>query len=158
MLARAVLAVLTALAFAPGLGLAQSTSPNGVRTLDPPGAIKAEGTWSLGVRAGDFVFVAGMQGIDPATNALVKDPQARILRAFLNLKLIAESEGASLTDCVRLTVYVSDLHRYAQMVDKAQAELWGKPPYPPRTMIEVQRLFDDDIVEIDSVFYAPAKR
>ena len=158
MLARAVLAVLTALAFAPGHGLAQSTSPNGVRTLDPPGAIKAEGTWSLGVRAGDFVFVAGMQGIDPATNALVKDPQARILRAFLNLKLIAESEGASLTDCVRLTVYVSDLHRYAPMVDKAQAELWGKPPYPPRTMIEVQRLFDDDIVEIDSVFYAPAKR
>ena len=28
---------------------------------------------------------------------------------------------------------------------------------PPRTMIEVQRLFDDDIVEIDSVFYAPVK-
>ena len=110
------------------------------------------------MRAGDFVFVAGMQGIDPATNTLVKDPQARILRAFLNLKLIAESEGASLTDCVRLTVYVSDLHRYAPMVDKAQAELWGKPPYPPRTMIEVQRLFDDDIVEIDSVFYAPAKK
>jgi 2-iminobutanoate/2-iminopropanoate deaminase len=40
------------------------------------------------------------------------------------------------------------------MVYKAQAELWGKPPYPPRTMIEVQRLFDDDIVEIDSVLRA----
>jgi 2-iminobutanoate/2-iminopropanoate deaminase len=158
MLTRAVLLFLTALAIAPDLCLAQSASPNGVRTLDPPGAIKAEGTWSLGVRAGDFVFVAGMQGIDPATNTLVKDPQARILRALLNLKLIAESEGASLQDCVRLTVYVSDLHRYAPMVDKAQAELWGKPPYPPRTMIEVQRLFDDDIVEIDSVFYAPAKK
>jgi 2-iminobutanoate/2-iminopropanoate deaminase len=63
-----------------------------------------------------------------------------------------------LQDCVRVTVYVSDLHRYAAMVDKAQAELWGKPPYPPRTMIEVQRLFDDDIVEIDSVFYAPMKK
>jgi 2-iminobutanoate/2-iminopropanoate deaminase len=158
MLTRVVLLFLTALAIASDLSLAQSASPNGVRTLDPPGAIKAEGTWSLGVRAGDFVFVAGMQGIDPATNALVKDPQARILRALLNLKLIAESEGASLQDCVRLTVYVSDLHRYAPMVDKAQAELWGKPPYPPRTMIEVQRLFDDDIVEIDSVFYAPAKK
>jgi 2-iminobutanoate/2-iminopropanoate deaminase len=44
------------------------------------------------------------------------------------------------------------------MVDKARAELWGKPPYAPRTMIEVQRLFDDDIVEIDSVFYAPVKK
>ena len=58
-----------------------SASPNGVKTLDPPGAIKAEGTWSLGARAGDFIFVAGMQGIDPATNTLVKDPQARIRRA-----------------------------------------------------------------------------
>ena len=44
------------------------------------------------------------------------------------------------------------------MVDKAQEQLWGKPPYPPRTMVEVQRLFDDDIVEIDSVFYAPVKK
>lgn len=137
---------------------AQSPSPNGVTTLDPPGAIKAEGTWSLGSRAGDFVFVAGMQGVDPATNKLVEDPQARIQRAFLNIKLIAASEGASLQDCVRLTVYVSDLKRFAPMVDKAQAELWGKPPYPPRTMVEVRRLFDDDIVEIDSIFYAPVKK
>src|SRR4030042_4901838 len=98
MLTRAVLLFLTALALAPGLGLAQSTSPNGVRTLDPPGAIKAEGTWSLGARAGDFVFVAGMQGVDPATNTLVQDPQARILRAFLNIKMIAGSEGASLQE------------------------------------------------------------
>ena len=75
-------------------------------------------------------------------NSLVKDPQARIVQAFRNLKLIAESEGAILRDCVRLIVYVSDLHRYAAMVDKAQAELWGGPPYPPRTMVEVQRLFD----------------
>jgi 2-iminobutanoate/2-iminopropanoate deaminase len=147
-----------ALAMASGTVFAQSPSPNGVRTLAPPGAIKNEGTWSLGTRAGDFIFVAGMQGVDPATNALVKDPQARIRQAFLNLKLIAQSEGAGLQDCVRLTVYVSDLHRYAPMVDKAQEELWGKPPYPPRTMVEVQRLFDDDIVEIDSTFYAPLKK
>jgi hypothetical protein len=52
------------------------------------------------------------------------------------LKLIAQSEGASPQDCVRLTVYVSDLYRYAPTVDKAQVDLWGKPPYPPRTMVE----------------------
>ena len=155
---RLVLLSAVAVAVASGLSLAQSPPPARVKTLSPPGAIKAEGTWSLGARAGDFVFVAGMQGVDPATNALVEDPQARILRAFVNLKLIAESEGASLQDCVRLTVYVSDLKRFAPMVDKVQAELWGKPPYPPRTMVEVRRLFDDDIVEIDSVFYAPMNK
>jgi 2-iminobutanoate/2-iminopropanoate deaminase len=155
MLRRLVLPSAVAVAMASTLVLAQSPAPARVKTLSPPGAVKAEGTWSLGVRAGDFVFVAGMQGVDPATNTLVPDPQSRIRRAFLNLQLIAQSEGASLRDCVRLTIYVSDLHRFAPMVDKVQADLWGEPPYPPRTMVEVQRLFDDDIVEIDSVFYAP---
>jgi 2-iminobutanoate/2-iminopropanoate deaminase len=150
--------LVTLLALAASLGQSNAESPNGVKTLDPPGAIKAEGTWSLGARAGDFVFVAGMQGIDPATNKLVQDPQARIRQAFLNIKTIAESEGASLKDCVRLTIYLSDLPRYAPMVEKAQSELWGGPPYPPRTMIEVKRIFDDDIAEIDSVFYTPVKR
>jgi 2-iminobutanoate/2-iminopropanoate deaminase len=155
---RLVLLCMIVVAMTSSLCFAHSPSPNGVKTLDPPGAVKTEGTWSLGTRAGDFIFVAGMQGIDPSTNTLVQDPQARVLRAFLNIKLIAQSEGASLRDCVRLTVYVSDLHRFAPMVEKAQAELWGAPPYPPRTMIEVRRLFDDDIVEIDSVFYAPMKK
>ena len=158
MLQRLVLACVAALAMASTLSLAQSPSPNGVKTLNPPGAIKAEGTWSLGTRAGDFVFVAGMEGIDPATNAMVRDPQAQIRQAFVNMRSIAQSEGASLQDCVRLTVYVSDLNRFAPLVDKAQAELWGKPPYPPRTLIEVQRLFDDMIVEIEGTFYAPVKR
>src|SRR5436305_6337433 len=158
MLQRLALPCVAAVVMASSPGLAQSPSPKGVNTLNPPGAIKAEGTWSLGVRAGDFIFVAGMQGIDPATNTVVQDPQTRIRQAFLNIRLIAQSEGASLQDCVRLTVYVSDLHRFAPMVDKVQAELWSKPPYPPRTMVEIQRLFDDDIVEIDSIFYAPMKR
>jgi enamine deaminase RidA (YjgF/YER057c/UK114 family) len=148
--------LLLALVLAASPALAQ-TSPNGVRTLDPPGAIKTEGTWSLGARAGDFVFIAGMQGVDPATNKLVSDPEGRVRQAFRNIALIALSQGASLKDCVRLTIYVSDLSKVAPLVDKVQAELWSGPPYPPRTMFEAKRLFDDDIVEIDSVFYAPQK-
>ena len=79
-------------------------------------------------------------------------------QAFLNIRAIAQSEGAALADCVRLTLYVSDLKTVVPLVEKVQAELWGKGPYPPRTMFEAKRLFDDDIIEIDSVFYAPAKR
>ena len=97
---RLAIPCMTAMAMASIPGFAQSPAPNGVKTLDPPGAIKAEGTWSLGTRAGDFIFVAGMQGVDPATNTLVQDPQARIRQAFLNIRLIAQSEGASLQDCV----------------------------------------------------------
>ena len=109
-----------------GFAPAREESPNGVKTLDPPGAIKAVGTWSLGARAGDFIFVAGMQGVDPATNKLVEDPQARIRQAFLNLKTIAQSEGASLKDCVRLTFYLSDLPRYAPMGRPIRRAPWSR--------------------------------
>ena len=159
MLARCFVVCDLALASMINLALAQSPSPNGAKTLNPPGAISTGGdTWSVGARAGDLIFVAGMQGVDPVTNKLVDGDEARVRQAFLNIKLIAQSEGATLQDCVRITVYVSDLRRVAPLVSKVQAELWGKPPYPPRTMFEVKRLFDDDIVEIDSIFYAPTRK
>ncbi len=158
MLLRLLLSALTALAVVSGGPALAQTSPNGVKAINPPGAPKAVGTWGLGVRAGDFVFLAGMQGIDPATDKLEKDPESRIRRAFQNIKLLAASEGATLQDCVRVTVYLSDLHRYGALIDKVQAEMWGKPPYPPRTMMEIQRLFEDDFVEIDTVFNAPLKK
>ena len=82
----------------------QPVSPGGVRTLSPPGAIRPTGTWNLATRAGDFVFIAGMRGIDPATNQLVAGDEARVRQAFRNMELIAKSEGADLRDAVRLVV------------------------------------------------------
>ena len=139
-------------------GLAAAQSPERVKTLEPAGAIKTTGTWSLGARAGDFVYVAGMRGIDPATNTLVQGEEARIRQGFLNMKMIAESEGASLRDCVRIVVYVTDMFRFRPLVNKVQEELWGKGPYPPRTIVEVHRLNQDDVFEVEGTFYAPAKK
>ena len=135
-----------------------SVSPNGVKTLSPEGAIQPTGPWNLGTRAGDNIYVAGMRGIDPKTNKLVADEEGRIRQAFLNMKLIAESEGATLRDATRLVVYVTDMYRYRPIVNKIQEELWGKGPYPPRTIIEVDRLNQDDIVEVEGTFYAPLKK
>jgi 2-iminobutanoate/2-iminopropanoate deaminase len=141
-------------ASAPG----QSASPNGVRTLSPPGAIKPTGTWDVAARAGDFIYIAGMRGIDPKTGTLVPGDEARIRQAFLNMKLIAESEGATLQDCVRIVVYVTDMFRFRPITNKVQEELWGQGPYPPRTIVEVHRLNQDDILEVESTFYAPVKK
>jgi len=133
-------------------------SPERVKTLAPPGAIKTTGTWSLGARAGDFVYVPGMRGIDPARDALVQGEEARIRQGFLNMRMLAESEGASLRDCVRIVVYVTDMFRFRPLVNKVQEELWGNGPYPPRTIVEVHRLNQDDIFEVEGTFYAPVKK
>ena len=127
----------------------------GVKILSPAGAIAPTGTWSLGARAGDFVFVAGMRGIDPASNALVPGEEARVRQAFSNMAQIAAAEGATLRDAVRLVVYVTDMNRHRPIVNKVQEELWGGGPYPPRTIVEVRRLSQDDWVEVEGTFYAP---
>ena len=143
---------------APFQATAQQSSPTAVKTLSPGGAITPTGTWSLGTRAGDFVFVAGMRGIDPQTNRLVPGEEARVVQAFRNMQMIAASEGASLRDAVRLVVYVTDMYRYRPLVNKVQEQLWGTGPYPPRTIVEVDRLNEDDIVEVEGTFYAPPRR
>jgi 2-iminobutanoate/2-iminopropanoate deaminase len=130
----------------------------GLKTLAPDGAIKTTGTWALGTRAGDFVYIAGMRGIDPQTNMLVSGDEARIRQGFLNMKMIAASEGAVLRDCARIVVYVTDMARLRPLVNKVQEELWGDGPYPPRTIVEVHRLSGDDIFEVEGTFYAPAKK
>ena len=125
------------------------------KILSPDGAIEPTGTWSLGTRAGDFVFIAGMRGIDPQSNELVEGDAARIRQAYKNMELIAKSEGASLTDAVRLTVFVTDMERYRPIVNAVQEELWSGGPYPPRTIVEVSKLNQDDIFEVEGTFYAP---
>ena len=70
----------------------------------------------------------------------------------------AESEGATLKDAVRLVVYVTDMFRFRPIVNKVQAELWGDGPYPPCTIVEVYRLNQDDIVEVEGTFWIGQRR
>ena len=127
--------------------------------LSPPGAITPTGPWSVGVRAGDLVYVAGMRGIDPATNTLVASDAARVRQAFLNMQTIVEAAGGGLRDAVRLVVYVTDMNRYRPLVNKIQEEeFWSGGPYPPRTIVEVSRLNQDDVVEVEGTFFCPAQK
>lgn len=51
------------------------------------------------------------------------------------------------------------MYRYRPLVNQVQNELWaglnttGNVLFPPRTIIEVQRMNDDDIVEVEGTFW-----
>ena len=66
--------------------------------------------------------------------------------------------GATLRDAVRIVVYVTDMARLRPVVNAVQEELWGAGPYPPRTIVEVHRLNQDDVVEVEGTFHAPVAR
>lgn len=128
--------------------------------IAPPDSIKPTGPWSLAAldTATNTLYIAGMRGIDPTTNVLVEGAEARIRQAFLNMRHIAKSQGAALQDCLRLVVYTTDMVRYRPLVNAIQKELWGGGPYPPRTIVEVHRLNDDDILEVEGTFHVPMAR
>jgi hypothetical protein len=57
-----------------------------------------------------------------------------------------------------VVVYTTDMYRYRPIANKVQEELWGKGPYPPRTIIEVHRLNQGDILEVEGTFYVAPKK
>jgi 2-iminobutanoate/2-iminopropanoate deaminase len=137
-----------------------SPSPSAVRIVSPDGAIQPTGPWGLAAldTTTSTLYIAGMRGIDPVTNTLVDGDDARIRQAFLNMRHIAESHGARLQDCLRLVVYVTDMARHRPIANQVQQGLWGDGPYPPRTIVEVRRLNDDDIFEVEGTFHIPATK
>jgi 2-iminobutanoate/2-iminopropanoate deaminase len=123
---------------------------------DVDGAISPTGPWNVAARAGGFLFVAGMRGIDPATGRLVEGDLARVRQAFENMRHIAERQGASLRDAVRLVIYVTDMKVHRPLVNQVQQELWGAGvAFPPRSIVQVSGLNQDDIVEVEGTFLLP---
>ena len=96
-----------------------------------------------------------MRGIHQESSTLGPTGMPRVRLAFENMRDLAGMAGAELTDCVRLAVYTTDVYRYRPMVNEVQVELWGDDPsrYPLRTIVEVDRLNEDDIVEVEGTFW-----
>lgn len=99
-----------------------------------------------------------MRGIYPNATLAPVGPE-RVRLAYENMAALAEMVGVKLEDCVRLVVYTTDMYRYRPMCNEAQIQLWGNDvnTYPPRTIIEVDRLNEDDIVEVEGTFHMPRK-
>lgn len=97
----------------------------------------------------------GMRGIYWSNNTLAPTGRPRIQLAFENMIALAEMAGTDRHSCARLVIYTTDMFRYRPICNQVQIELWGNDSnkYPPRTIIEVDRLNDDDIVEVEGTFW-----
>ena len=118
-----------------------------IQTKDAPAAI---GTYSQAIRAGNTIYLSGQIPLDPKSMQLVTgDTRAEIARVFDNLAAVAAAAGGSLSDAVKLTVYLTDLKNFA-LVNEVMAEYF-KEPYPARAAIGVAALPRGAAVEVDAV-------
>ncbi|QAZ68862.1 RidA family protein [Solidesulfovibrio carbinolicus] len=108
------------------------------------------GPYSLGVWAGDLLFVSGQTPIDPATGVVASDnvvEQAH--QTIKNVRAILEAAGLTLDNVVKATVFIKNMNDFAAIND-VYASYFQKP-YPARSCVEVARLPRDVLVEIEVV-------
>ena len=120
-------------------------------TISAPGAPPAIGPYSHAVRAGGLLFCSGQIPLDPATGELagaIAAEQAR--RCLENLRAVCEAAGASLSQAVRLTVYMTDLAQFAAVNEVYGSFFAGEDP-PARVTVGVAQLPKGAQVEIDAI-------
>ena len=120
--------------------------------IQSPEAPAAIGTYSQAVQtsAATMTFISGQIPLDPDSMTLVsEDFEEQAHRVFINLRAIAEAAGGRLSDCVKLTIYLTDLNRFAS-VNEVMATYFAEP-YPARAAIEVSALPKQAQIEIDAI-------
>ena len=117
-----------------------------VETGDAPAPV---GPYSQAVEAEGVLYLSGQVPLDPETGELVEGGAAEQTRRCLeNLDAVSRAAGTRLQDAARLTVYVTDMSRFAE-VNEVYSEFF-EPPFPARVTIGVAALPAGATVEIDA--------
>lgn len=127
---------------------------NRKRASNPPGVAPPLGPhYSNAVIAapGPLLFVSGMVAWDEDRNVVGKgNIKAQTRQTLENLKAILAGHGATLDDVVKVTVFVTDLAKYAE-TGEVRREYFPNNG-PASTTVQVAGLVQPDLeIEIDAV-------
>jgi 2-iminobutanoate/2-iminopropanoate deaminase len=122
-----------------------------------PGAPKAIGPYSQGVRANGLLFTAGQVALDPATGDLVPGGIAeQTTRAMENLRAVLTAAGTDFSQVVKTTVFLVDMADFTAM-----NEVYGRAfgaHRPARSTVAVAALPRGARVEIEVIAVVASDR
>jgi 2-iminobutanoate/2-iminopropanoate deaminase len=108
-------------------------------------APKPLGPYSPIVRAGEWLVCSGQLGV--SGGQLVEGLSAQVTQALANAETLLHSEGASLSDVVKATVFLADIADFAAM-NEAYLAAFGDHR-PARSAFQVAALPMGAAVEIE---------
>lgn len=123
-----------------------------------PGLPKAISHYADAVRFGDLLFVSGLTAHDESGRLIGGDDAAAQTRQILELlKKVLEAAGASFSDVLKVTVFLTDIED-RRRINPVRQEYFGTAK-PASTLIEVSRLALPGMkVEIEAVVGLPNAR
>jgi len=97
-----------------------------------------------------LVFTSGAMPLDPADGSLIPGGVGDQTRQTLeNLKNVIEAAGSSMGRILQITVYLTDMEKFAEMNDAYSAFFNGE--YPARVTLGVSSLAKHAMVEMQAV-------
>jgi 2-iminobutanoate/2-iminopropanoate deaminase len=121
--------------------------------VSSPDAPPAIGPYSQGIKAGGFIFLSGQIPLVGPTGkiaqGMVKEQTEQVI---LNIQALLASEGLTLNDVVKATVFLASMNEFSAMNEIYAKYFTGTPP--ARSTVEVSRLPRDVRVEIEVIAQA----
>ncbi len=117
-----------------------------VNTTDAPAAV---GPYSQAVKTGGLMFSAGQIPLTPEGDFVDGEIEAQTTQVLQNIRAVLASEGLTLANVIKTTVFVQDLGDFARL-NAVYAEAFGEHK-PARSTVEVAKLPLGAKVEIEFV-------
>lgn len=123
------------------------------KVLHTESAPAAIGPYVQGVDLGNMVMTSGQIPINPTTGEVPTEITAQARQSLDNVKAVVESSGLTVSDIVKMTVFVKDLGDFAAVneVYGAFFDEHNVANYPARSCVEVARLPKDVGIEIEAI-------
>ena len=121
-----------------------------MQPLHSPSAPKAIGPYSQAIQTGNLIYCSGQTPINPETMQLIEgDIGEQSTRVLKNLAAVLSSKNLTLSNVVKMNVYLTDMKDF-QAMNKAYEAAFGSHR-PARTTVAVAALPMGAKVEMECV-------
>jgi enamine deaminase RidA (YjgF/YER057c/UK114 family) len=120
------------------------------------GAPMGQYTHVTRVRAGEFLFIAGMLAGDKDDSIVGEgDFDAQAVQVFNNIEAALRSAGAGWANVVQFTTYLvhsQDISKFMQFRKRTFPQMFPDGKYPPNTLLMVDRLVKEPfLIEVQTI-------
>jgi 2-iminobutanoate/2-iminopropanoate deaminase len=105
--------------------------------------------FSDGIVAGNTLYIAGQQGSDESGKLVPGGIGPQTKATLDNIEKVVKAAGFQLKDIVSVTVYLADIHEFAEMNKVYKSIL--PDPKPARATVQVAALVNDARIEISAI-------
>jgi 2-iminobutanoate/2-iminopropanoate deaminase len=122
------------------------------KVIEASGAPKPVGPYSPAVQVGDYVYLSGQGGVDPASGKFASDIKGQTKQTLENLQAVLRGANLSMADLFKVSVFLRNGSDFSAM-NEVYKTFFPRDP-PARTTIVTELLFPEMLIEIDAAAYA----